>query len=289
MSIVIPLHLHVSGSYIHGVSLGDNNQFFSIGSHIPVASTTTQTPLPTEHPSSFLKFIQPDSSIDCPDHEFQAYLIAESPRMIYIESFLREDERLHLLEKSEPGFTPASIYNPETNEATTDNTYRRSVTASLPRDPVTRCIESRAAAIQHWNPNMALEPLTVQRYEKDGFFLHHLDALPAGGFPNRRTTLNIWLDGNCTGGGTHFPMIPRWEDPALCDRVLDCDCVENGTVFRPIAGNALFWENIGPDGSVYEEMVHAGLPVTGGLKVGLNVWSWIFREGDERVGGFQRA
>lgn len=128
---------------------------------------------------------------------------------------------------------------------------------------------------------MALEPLTVQRYQKDGYFLHHLDAVGAGYLPDRRSTFNVWLDGNCTGGGTHFPMIQRWEDPDLCE-FLDCQTSENGTVFKPLAGNALFWENITPDGSVYEETVHAGLSVLSGTKIGLNIWSWAFPDGDSR-------
>lgn len=128
---------------------------------------------------------------------------------------------------------------------------------------------------------MAFEPLTVQRYQQNGYFLHHLDALGMGFFPDRRSTFNVWLDGNCTGGGTHFPMIPRWENPALC-AFLDCHTTENGTVFKPLAGNALFWENVAPDGGVYEETVHAGLSVLSGTKIGLNIWSWVFPDGDSR-------
>lgn len=128
---------------------------------------------------------------------------------------------------------------------------------------------------------MALEPLAIQRYQKDGYFLHHLDAIGGSILPDRKSTFNVWLEGKCTGGGTHFPMIPRWEDSALC-AFLDCYSTENGTVFKPLAGNALFWENIRPDGSPYEETVHAGLPVLSGTKIGLNIWSWVFPDGDPR-------
>ncbi|OJJ42208.1 hypothetical protein ASPZODRAFT_147691 [Penicilliopsis zonata CBS 506.65] len=288
---ILPLFLNVStslgsGLIIHGISLGDGNQFFSLGEKIPAVATSasvqTHTPdstLSPQHPANFLEFVQPDQSIECPEHDFQAYLIAESPRMIYIESFLSEEERQHVMAISNPYYTPAMVYNTETDTATAEGGYRRSETAILPRDSTVKCIERRAQSLQQWT-NMALEPLSVQRYQKDGYFVHHHDGF-GDSLPNRMSTFNVWLDGNCTGGGTHFPMIPRWEDPALC-AFLDCEAAENGTVFKPIAGNALFWQNVAPDGKAYEEMVHAGLVVLEGTKIGLNIWSWVFPNGDFR-------
>lgn len=49
-----------------------------------------------------------------------------------------------------------------------------------------------------------------------------------------------------------------------------------GAVFKPIAGNAVYWENFRPDGTGrgWDETWHAGLPVEKGTKVGLNIWTW---------------
>ena len=100
----MPLYLHVSGLTINGLSLGSNGQVFSLAHNSPGPSVTessqplTQIPLPPDHPSNFLEFLQPDSSIECPDHEFEAFLLGESPRMLYIEGFLSEEERLHVIE-----------------------------------------------------------------------------------------------------------------------------------------------------------------------------------------------
>ncbi|KUI65442.1 Prolyl 4-hydroxylase 5 [Cytospora mali] len=49
-----------------------------------------------------------------------------------------------------------------------------------------------------------------------------------------------------------------------------------GAVFKPIAGNAVYWENFRPDGTGrgWDETWHAGLPVEKGVKVGLNIWTW---------------
>lgn len=49
-----------------------------------------------------------------------------------------------------------------------------------------------------------------------------------------------------------------------------------GVTFKAVEGNAVFWTNFRADGSGsgYRETWHAGLPVTKGEKVGLNIWSW---------------
>ncbi|KAI0396901.1 hypothetical protein F5Y17DRAFT_417276 [Xylariaceae sp. FL0594] len=48
-----------------------------------------------------------------------------------------------------------------------------------------------------------------------------------------------------------------------------------GVTFKAIPGNAVYWENFRPDGTGrgWQETWHAGLPVTKGTKVGLNIWS----------------
>jgi prolyl 4-hydroxylase len=87
----------------------------------------------------------------------------------------------------------------------------------------------------------------------------------------------VYLDDNCTGGGTNFPRLERPAEKKWCD-VLDCsdspEGEEQGITFMPVKGNAVYWENFRPDGRGHEETWHAGLPVKSGVKVGLNIWSW---------------
>lgn len=87
----------------------------------------------------------------------------------------------------------------------------------------------------------------------------------------------VWLDDKCEGGGTNFPHLQRHADDKWC-RFHDCSqevtAEHPGTTWNPAAGNAVYWENFRSDGSGYEESWHAGLPVTSGTKVGLNIWSW---------------
>jgi prolyl 4-hydroxylase len=91
-------------------------------------------------------------------------------------------------------------------------------------------------------------------------------------------------DEGLVGGGTEFPLLRRKTDPRWC-RFVECPEGEEGegqagTVFKPIAGNAVYWENFRADGTGrgYEESWHAGLPVVEGVKIGLNIWSWGYIE-----------
>jgi prolyl 4-hydroxylase len=92
----------------------------------------------------------------------------------------------------------------------------------------------------------------------------------------------VYVAADCEGGGTEFPRIrmpdtmrghTRWCEFLECGKTLK-EGESMGVTFKPIKGNAVFWENIGRDGRGYEETFHAALPVTRGEKVGLNIWSW---------------
>ena len=85
----------------------------------------------------------------------------------------------------------------------------------------------------------------------------------------------VYLAADCEGGGTHFPKIPRPKDTRWCEFV-DCNsgAEEEGVTFRPRKGTAVFWSNFDAAGRGYKETIHAGLPVTSGTKIGLNIWSW---------------
>lgn len=64
------------------------------------------------------------------------------------------------------------------------------------------------------------------------------------------------------------------EDDEWCE-FIDCDRPStDGVTFKPITGNALYWENVDEKGEGMVSTLHAGLPVTSGEKMGLNVWTW---------------
>lgn len=103
---------------------------------------------------------------------------------------------------------------------------------------------------------------------------------------DRVSTFMVYVDAECEGGGTEFPRVrmPDVQKGRWCE-FLECKDSEEGlgeakgkrdmgVTFKPIKGNAIFWENLRADGRGYEETFHAGLPVLTGTKVGLNIWSF---------------
>ena len=73
---------------------------------------------------------------------------------------------------------------------------------------------------------------------------------------------------------------------------MDCDeSWENGVTFRPRVGSAVFWRNLrmGGDGNMVgdERTIHAGLPVVGGRKVGMNIWTREWPLDEEFRGGLE--
>lgn len=162
-------------------------------------------------------------------------------------------------------------------DAYLDLTQRVSESADVPRTDIVRRIERRARHFQGWRgKETRLQPLRVQRYGVNGFYTFHYDLDRTVEDGNRVTTFTVYLVGNCTGGGTNFPRLQRPEDRRWCD-VVECDDDDYpGVTFKPIAGSAVFWENMHPNGSFHRGVRHAGLPVKSGVKVGLNIWSWDF-------------
>lgn len=80
------------------------------------------------------------------------------------------------------------------------------------------------------------------------------------------------------GGGTEFPLLRReapdnpWCQWVECPKLPESEGefpttggeLVAGVSFKPIAGNAVYWENFRPDGTGrgWDETWHAGLPGT---------------------------
>jgi prolyl 4-hydroxylase len=166
-----------------------------------------------------------------------------------------------------------------------DPSVRLSDRSLLERDSTVRCIEERARAFQGWRPFLYVERMWAQRYNVSGHYQHHFDWRGGNtgidGIADRASTFMVYLDAGCSGGGTTFPRLQRPSGQQWCQFVY-CEGDEDeevpsgelGLTFKPIKGNAIFWENLRPDGTGYPETWHAALPVRSGGKVGLNIWSW---------------
>lgn len=180
---------------------------------------------------------------------------------------------------SNPLFQPSTIWS--AGEERLDTSVRHSSKAAVPRSHTVKCIEERARAFQGWRPFVFVEKLWAQRYGPNGHYTYHYDWSNAGRKQGRISSFMVWLGSECTGGGTHFPRLKKPEGKEWC-KFIECGDESGeemeGVVFKPIKGNAVYWENIRPDGTGYEESWHAALPVLSGEKIGLNIWNW-YQEG----------
>ncbi|OKO99305.1 hypothetical protein PENSUB_8692 [Penicillium subrubescens] len=237
-------------------------------------------------------FISPDDGVpdNCPGEAegYRVHLLSQAPLVLYIENFVSAAEADHLVEISLNKYTPSIIYNGKTQQI--DPSKRLSDRALLDRDDTVRCLENRARTFQGWRPHLYIERMWAQRYNASGHYRHHYDwtgSLARGG--DRLSTFMVYLGDECEGGGTNFPRLGMPGGREWC-RFLECEEDEQGTVkegitFKPIKGNAIFWENLRPDGTGYPETWHAAYPVTSGTKVGLNIWSWYQPPKRNRGGG----
>jgi prolyl 4-hydroxylase len=103
---------------------------------------------------------------------------------------------------------------------------------------------------------------------------------------NRAASFFVFLRDNCTEGHTYFPRVEppgtsaanqasdeqlqNWYGEKVTRGEKNGEAM--GVKFKPIKGNAIFWINLNGDGEGDERVVHAGLPVGEGEKIGLNLW-----------------
>ncbi|KAL4926229.1 oxidoreductase, 2OG-Fe(II) oxygenase family [Aspergillus undulatus] len=213
------------------------------------------------------------------DDNYRVHILSQAPLVIYIEGFLSDTEADYLVNISVPNYAPSTLYSSSSDAHLnkTDSTKRLSDRALLPRTDIVRCIESRAKAFQGWKPHLYIERMWAQRYNVSGHYIHHYDwagtARGRGG--DRLSTFMVYLAADCVGGGTNFPRLRMPRDTKWCE-LLECDAGKKGegVTFKPIKGNAVFWENVGSDGRGWPQTWHAAFPVERGEKVGLNIWSW---------------
>ncbi|KAH7402016.1 hypothetical protein DE146DRAFT_716434 [Phaeosphaeria sp. MPI-PUGE-AT-0046c] len=219
----------------------------------------------------------PEADLTCDEHAYKGvYILSREPLVVYIEGFVSSEEAKHVVDASNPLFKPSTIFNQ--GQETLDTSVRNSQKAAPPRDHTVKCIEERARTFQGWKPFVFIEKLWAQRYATGGHYTYHYDWSTANKGSGRVSSFMVYLEANCTGGGTHFPRLQRPGGKEWC-KFIDCDNEDprwkDGIIFKPVAGNAVYWENMRADETWYPESWHAGLPVETGTKVGLNIWSWL--------------
>jgi prolyl 4-hydroxylase len=165
--------------------------------------------------------------------------------------------------------------------ASTRHAVRTSQSTSIPWDKLVNCIGSRALEIQGFDlDNSHLEPIQLVKYAPTERYHFHTDwftdperaVASLGG--NRLSSIFAYVKAdNVTGGGTNFPILRVPSGEKWCE-FIDCDEeYDNGVTFKPIEGNAIYWENMLAPGKGDDRVLHAGLPVVSGHKMGMNIWT----------------
>jgi len=182
--------------------------------------------------------------------------LSESPYAAASEGFATAAECAYLIRAGEPALKPAMVVDPASGRQiphpirTSDQTMFGVYGENL----VVAALNRRIAALSGTSPEQG-EPLQLLRYRPGGEYRAHMDALPAE--PNQRiVTVLIYLSDDYAGGETQF--------------------LRTGLSFRGRTGDALLFRNVTPDGEADPMALHAGLPVTRGVK--LIASRWIRRE-----------
>jgi prolyl 4-hydroxylase len=224
-----------------------------------------------------------------PSPSFQNYsslVVSTDPLLIYIFDFLSNSEIDHILSVTDNLFVPSRAYSPDSPA------HRNSSSCVLPpSDPTHDTVIARSHSFldgivqQYRDAGLSyfdIEPLQLVRYGPSEYYHAHVDWFDAlhkedkgwkSRLYNRGASFFLYLEDGCSGGGTYFPEVSASMDEtqlAALGEYMVTD--ERGVSFKPKKGNGLFWVNLMPDGIGDNRLIHAGLPVKLGRKVGMNVW-----------------
>lgn len=178
--------------------------------------------------------------------------LADAPVVIAAENFATAAECAYLVKMAQAAFAPSMVVDPETRTLI-PHPIRSSDGAMFgvyTEDLVINAINRRIAALSGTTLGEG-EPLQLLRYGVGGEYRAHMDALPAE--PNQRVvTVLIYLTDDYDGGETHFPR--------------------TGLSFKGRTGDALLFHNALPNGDADPMALHAGRPVTRGVKIIASRW-----------------
>ncbi|ERT02973.1 hypothetical protein HMPREF1624_01277 [Sporothrix schenckii ATCC 58251] len=251
----------------------------------------------------------------CQHPPYEVHLVSSSPLVVYLAGFVTPDECAHLTEAAHDTFAQSAVADREKADGRVVlDKVRTSQSTNVPRDHIVRCIEERALRFQGFldgpsslttssasSSSSRLEPLQLVKYGRGEHYHYHTDwftdpvhATAAQG-GNRVSSFFAYVHvSNGTthggpgpaalrGGGTNFPLVNAPPPTDQWCAYTDCDEPwERGVTFRPVQGNAVYWDNLLPRTEGQDtrtgdpRALHAGLPVVAGEKIGMNIWT---REG----------
>lgn len=145
-------------------------------------------------------------------------------------------------------------------------------------------IRERVSSLLGFLPYDGMEALQLVRYRPSQLFALHHDWFaapkldPHGRRYNRLASIFVYLDAGCVSGATYFPNLPPPPVARTDDARFSTTAEGKGLGIVPVVGNGVFWMNLKKDYSGDERLLHAGLPVAEGTKVGMNIWITKFVE-----------
>jgi prolyl 4-hydroxylase len=183
-----------------------------------------------------------------PIGDFAVETLNDAPNIRRFPGLFSAAECTYLVATAGPLLQPSVVIHPTTGEQIR-NPVRTSSAAGFPfrlQNPAVHALNRRLAAASKTDVN-AGEPLQVLRYEPGEQYHPHLDALP--NLPpgqQRVLTFLVYLNEDYEGGETAFPQV--------------------GIEVRGQAGDGLLFRNAAADGQPDPRAIHAGRPVTRGVK-----------------------
>lgn len=174
-----------------------------------------------------------------------------------INSVITPDECAYIIQTANPLFQRSQVLGSDT-----PSDVRTSETAWISKsDPVANKVLQRASQLSG-KPMTHCEDLQVVRYTPGTYYKEHHDSccetddkctLFEQKSGQRVATLLVYLNDDFTGGETHFPEIQQ--------------------KLKADVGSAVFFRPLGKeDARCHPNALHAGLPVTDGVKYVCNAW-----------------
>lgn len=178
--------------------------------------------------------------------------LSDSPWVVAAPGFATAAECDYLIKAAEAYLQPSMVVDPETRRLIPHpvRTSDGSMFGVHTEDLMVNAINRRIAALSGTAIEQG-EPLQVLRYRAGGEYRAHTDALP-GESNQRIVTVLVYLTDDYEGGETSF--------------------LRTGLSFKGRKGDALMFRNVTEDGERDQMALHAGLPVTRGVKTIASRW-----------------
>ena len=179
--------------------------------------------------------------------EIAPEILSDDPRITIHRGLFSAAECRYLTLLGTPWLERAMVIDEATGAGVID-AIRDADTSSFPPlaedlvvQEINACIAAASGTDKKWG-----EPLTILRYRPGQQYRPHHDAGGATHVAPREWTALIWLNDDYAGGETDFPDV--------------------GVRVKGAVGDLLLFHNVTDDGVPDQRMMHAGLPVTSGVK-----------------------